>query len=109
MGRDVVNTRVFLRHRGAVLRHLTGHGPNLGQSNEKGGVAGTRREEGRLAAPFWAAPEAGLEPATRSLSQPGASTSGGAAEATTGPDVPPVERQTSEKSPPKPSPRKRRA
>src|SRR5689334_3331276 len=52
MGRDVVNTRVFLRHRGAVLRHFGGHGPNLGQSNEKGRVAGARREEGRLTAPL---------------------------------------------------------
>jgi len=45
------------------------------------------------------------------VSQPGEPTSDGAAEPTTGPDVPPVERPTSEKSPakpsPKPSPRRR--
>src|SRR3989454_7581075 len=51
------------------------------------------------------APEAGLEPATRSLSEPGEPTSDGAAKATTGPEVPPVERPTSEESPPKPSPK----
>jgi hypothetical protein len=55
----------------------------------------------------WEAPEAGLEPATRSVSQPGAPTSDGAVETTTGPDVPPIERPTSDKAPPKPSPPKR--
>ena len=62
---------------------------------------------------FLKAPEAGLEPATRSLSEPGAPTSDRAAAATTGAEAPPVERPTSKKSPPKPSPkpspRKRRS
>src|SRR2546425_8726012 len=44
------------------------------------------------------APEAGLEPATRSLSEPGAPASERTADAPTGPDVPPVERPTGEKS-----------
>src|SRR3989449_6897500 len=44
----------------------------------------------------WEAPEAGLEPVTRSLSQPGEPPSDGAVEATAGPEVPPVERPTSE-------------
>src|SRR2546425_9990396 len=51
------------------------------------------------------APEAGLEPAPRSLNEPGAPASERTADAPTGPDVPPVERPTSEKSPPKPSPK----
>ncbi len=61
----------------------------------------------------WEAPEAGLEPATRSLSEPGAPTADRAPEAKTGAESPPVERPTSKESrpkpSPKPSPRKRRA
>src|SRR2546425_234291 len=51
------------------------------------------------------APEAGLEPATRSLSEPGAPTSDSATEAKTGAESPPVERPRGEKSVPKPSPK----
>src|SRR5439155_8115288 len=50
-------------------------------------------------------PEAGLEPATRSLRESGAPTADRATEAKTGAEVPPVERPTSKKSPPKPSPK----
>src|SRR5437762_11324991 len=53
----------------------------------------------------YGAPEAGLEPATRCFSEQGEPTSDGAAEATTGPEVPPVERPRREKSAPKPSPK----
>ena len=51
------------------------------------------------------APEAGLEPATRSLSEPGVPTADRANEAKTAAESPPVERPTSKKSPPKPSPK----
>src|SRR6266566_10111608 len=40
----------------------------------------------------WEAPEAGLEPATRSLSEPGAPPADSATEARTGAESPPVER-----------------
>src|SRR2546426_856616 len=59
----------------------------------------------KLGAEGWKAPEEGLEPPTRSLSEPGAPISDRAAAATTGAEVPPVERPTSKKSPPKPSPK----
>jgi len=45
------------------------------------------------------APEAGLEPATRSLSAPGEPTSNGAVEATTGPEVPPSSGQPANSRP----------
>ena len=48
-------------------------------------------------------------PVASRLSEPGAPTSDRAAAATTGAEAPPVERPTSKKSPPKPSPRKRRS
>ena len=53
----------------------------------------------------WEAPEAGLEPATRSLSELGESTSDSATEVKTGAESPPVERARGEKSAPKPSPK----
>jgi len=55
------------------------------------------------------APEAGLEPATRSLSEPGAPPADRATEGKTGAESPPVERPSGEKSAPKPSPRKQRS
>jgi len=62
---------------------------------------------------IYGAPEEGLEPPTRSLSEPGAPTADRATELKTGAESPPVERPTSKKSPPKPSPkpspRKRRS
>jgi hypothetical protein len=50
-------------------------------------------------------PEEGLEPPTRSLSEPGAPTADRATAATTGAEVPPVERPRGDKSTPKPSPK----
>jgi len=58
---------------------------------------------------IYGAPEEGLEPPTRSLSEPGAPPADGATEGKNGAESPPVERPTSKKSPPKPSPRKRRS
>ena len=54
---------------------------------------------------FLKAPEAGLEPATRSLSEPGAPTADSATEAKTGAESPPVARPRGDKSVPKPSPK----
>ena len=58
---------------------------------------------------IYGAPEEGLEPPTRSLSEPGAPTSDSATEAKTGAESPRVERPRGEKSAPKPSPRKQRS
>src|SRR6266566_5672301 len=77
------------------------------------GAGGQRLGWNSLVPVDYGTPEAGLEPATRSLSQPGAPTSDRTTEAKAGAESPPVARPRAEKSAPKPSPkpspRKRRS